>query len=142
MLKGIDVDKLDWAQLGTDASTLRDEIAAKKRAAKAAGNDGMNWSSDAKANGSSAVTVKQSITPFWDTRIGADMTVTREPTTMSELMAQKAANAADSEINVIPITISTLGEGLACVSITEIVYPAAADTPGVPCRETPGVVPY
>lgn len=40
VLKGIDVDKLDWAQLGADASTLRDEIAARKRAAKAAGNDG------------------------------------------------------------------------------------------------------
>ncbi|MBR0718985.1 hypothetical protein [Bradyrhizobium liaoningense] len=93
VLKDIDVDKLDWAQLGTDASTLRDEIAAKKRAARqAAGNDGLNWSSNANANGSSAVNVKQSITPFWDTRIGADMTVAREPTTMSELLAQKAAN--------------------------------------------------
>jgi hypothetical protein len=29
---------------------------------------------------------------FWDTRIGADMTVTSEPRTMSELLAQKAAN--------------------------------------------------
>ncbi len=32
------------------------------------------------------------INPFWDTRIGADMTVAREPTTMSELVAEKAAN--------------------------------------------------
>lgn len=95
VLSGIDVDKLDWAQLGADASTLRDEIAAKKRAAKAAGNDGLNWSSDAKANGSSAVTVKQSISPFWDARIGADMTVARDPTTMSELLAQKAANGGN-----------------------------------------------
>jgi hypothetical protein len=94
VLKGIDVDKLDWSQLAIDAGTLNDSIAAKKRA-KAAANDGMNWSSNANANGSSAVTVKQSVSPFWDTRIGADMTVTKEPTTMSELLAQKAENGGN-----------------------------------------------
>ena len=91
VLKGIDVDKLDWGQLAIDAGTLNDLIAAKKRA-QAAANDGMNWSSNANANGSSAVTVKQSVSSFWDARIGADMTVTSEPRTMSELLAQKAAN--------------------------------------------------
>lgn len=91
VLKGIDVDKLDWSQLAIDAGTLNDMIAAKKRAQAAAGN-GLDWSSNANANGSSAVTVKQSVSPFWDTRIGADMTVTKEPTTMSELLAEKAAN--------------------------------------------------
>ncbi len=91
VLKGIDVDKLDWGQLAIDAGTLNDVIAAKKQA-QAAANDGLNWSSNANANGSSAVTVKQSVFSFWDTRIGADMTVTSEPRTMSELLAQKAAN--------------------------------------------------
>jgi hypothetical protein len=91
VLKGIDVDKLDWSQLAIDAGTLNDLIAAKKRA-KAAASSGMNWSSNANANGSAAVTVKQSVSSFWDARIGADMTVTKEPTTMSELLAQKAEN--------------------------------------------------
>jgi hypothetical protein len=36
--------------------------------------------------------VKQPISPFWDTRIGADMTVTRQPSTMSELLSEKIAN--------------------------------------------------
>jgi len=94
IMKGIDVDKLDWSQLAIDAGTLNDIIAAKKRA-KAAANNGMNWSSNANTNGSSAVTVKQSVFEFWDTRIGADMTVAKEPTTMSELMAQKAANGGN-----------------------------------------------
>lgn len=94
VLKGIDVDKLDWSQLAIDAGTLNDITAAKKRA-KAAANSGMNWSSDANANGSSAVKVKQSVSSFWDTRIGADMTVAKEPTTMSELLAQKAANGGN-----------------------------------------------
>lgn len=94
VLKGIDVDKLDWGQLAIDAGTLNDIIAAKKRA-KAAAKDGMDWSSNANANGSSGVKVKQSVSSFWDTRIGADMTVAKEPTTMSELMAQKAANGGN-----------------------------------------------
>lgn len=94
VLKGIDVDKLDWGQLAIDAGTLNDIIAAKKRA-KAAANNGMNWSTNANSNGSSAVTVKQSVSSFWDTRIGADMTVAKEPTTMSELLAQKAANGGN-----------------------------------------------
>lgn len=92
VLKGIDVDKLDWSQLDVDASAVSDAIAARKRAGRAAANDGPSWSSDAKANGASAVTVKQSISPLWDARIGADMTVAREPTTMSELLEQKATN--------------------------------------------------
>ncbi|MDA9402366.1 hypothetical protein [Bradyrhizobium sp. CCBAU 45389] len=91
IMKDIDVDKLDWSQLAIDAGTLNDIIAAKKRA-QAAANSGLNWSSNANANGSSAVTVKQSVFEFWDTRIGADMTVASEPRTMSELLAQKAAN--------------------------------------------------
>lgn len=94
VMKGIDIDKLDWGQLAIDAGTLNDIIAAKKRA-KAAANSGLNWSSNANANGSSAVTVKQSVFEFWDTRIGADMTVASEPRTMSELLAQKAANGGN-----------------------------------------------
>ena len=44
-------------------------------------------------NGTSAVSVKQSISPFWDTRIGADMTVARQGTaTTSELLSEKLAN--------------------------------------------------
>ena len=91
VLSGIDVDKLDWGQLAIDAGTLNDIVAAKKRA-QAAAKDGLNWATNANANGSSAVTVKQSVSSFWDARIGADMTVTSEPRTMSEFLAQKATN--------------------------------------------------
>jgi len=91
ILKGIDVDKLDWSQLAVDAGTGNDLATAKKRA-QAAAKDGMDWSTNANANGSSSVAVKQSVSSFWDTRIGADMTVTSEPRTMSELLAQKATN--------------------------------------------------
>ena len=95
VMKDIDVDKLDWSQLAVDADTANDAIAARKRAAKAAADGGLNWSNERRADGTSGVTVKQSVSPFWDTRIGADMTVAPEPTTMSELLAQKAANGGN-----------------------------------------------
>jgi hypothetical protein len=95
VLGDVDVDKLDWSQLATDAGTLNDAVAARKRAAKTAADAGLKWSSDRRADGTSGVTVKQSVSPFWDARIGADMTVAPEPTTMSELLAQKAANGGN-----------------------------------------------
>src|SRR3954451_17867264 len=65
VLRGVDVNKLDWGQLAIDAGTLNDIIAAKKRA-QAAAKDGLNWATNANANGTSAVTVKQSVSSFWD----------------------------------------------------------------------------
>jgi hypothetical protein len=97
-MSDVDINNLDWSQLNVDASTLTSRPAAKATAAQRGAQgavkrgDEMNWSGNGKPNGASAVSVKQSISPFWDTRIGADMTVAREPTTMSELVAEKAAN--------------------------------------------------
>ena len=95
VLKNIDVDKLDWTQLDVDASTLSDGPAAKARTARKSDGGGMDWSNRNQANGASAVSVKQSVSPFWDARVGADMTVTREPATMSELLAEKTANGGN-----------------------------------------------
>jgi hypothetical protein len=86
--------ELDWSQLNVDASTLTASKASKARPAPQNSSE-MSWSSKDKPNGSD-VTVKQPVSPFWDTRIGADMTVTREPTTMSELLAEKAANGGNA----------------------------------------------
>jgi hypothetical protein len=84
--------ELDWSQLNVDGSTLTTGPASKARAAPqtTAGSD-MSWSSKDKSNGA-AVSVKQPLSPFWDTRIGADMTVTRPPTTEAELLSEKLAN--------------------------------------------------
>ncbi|MGA7804355.1 hypothetical protein [Bradyrhizobium sp.] len=95
-MKDIDVSKLDWSQLKVDPSTLPSGLAAKARSAPDAlastpGSD-LAWSANDKPNGVSNVSVKQAVSPFLDTRVGADMTVTHEPTTMSELLAEKSAN--------------------------------------------------
>jgi hypothetical protein len=93
-MSGVDINNLDWSQLNADAGTLTSRPAAAQRGAKGGvkGGDEMNWSGNGKPNGASAVSVKHSISPFWDTRIGADMTFAREPATMAELVAEKAAN--------------------------------------------------
>jgi hypothetical protein len=98
-MTGIDVDKLDWSQLAVDASTLipgpggnaPSKAPGRERAVTANAND-LTWSGGGRPDGGSAVSVKQSVSPFWDARVGADMTVAREPTTMAELVAEKAAN--------------------------------------------------
>lgn len=88
-----DIKDLDWSQLNVDASTLTTSPASKARAAPKAGTaENMTWSSLDKPDGSSALSVKQPVSPFWDARVGADMTVVRQPTTMSELLAEKVTN--------------------------------------------------
>ncbi len=95
VLKDIDESKLDWSQLDTDSTSL--PSLAPKGAAKrsVAGNDPA-WTTNNNANGSSAVSVKQSISPFLDTRIGADMTVARQGTmTTSEQLSERLANGGN-----------------------------------------------
>ena len=94
LLKDIDESKLDWSQLDTDSTSL--PTLAPRGAAKpssTASND-PSWSNNRNANGSSAVSVKQQVSPFLDTRIGADMTVARQGTltTTSEQMSERLAN--------------------------------------------------
>ncbi len=91
-----EISNLDWSQLGVDASIPREVPAAKARTAKAGSpGSGTTWSNNNQANGASAVSVKEKVSSFWDTRVGADMTVTREPATMSELLAEKSANGGN-----------------------------------------------
>jgi hypothetical protein len=93
IMKDVDESKLDWTQLNSDASTL--PTLAPKGAAKAKSTTGTDpsWSSNLNANGTSAVSVKQSVSPFLDTRIGADMTVARQgPMTTSEELSERLAN--------------------------------------------------
>ena len=92
IMKDIDVSKLDWSLLNVDASTLGD-LAAKGGAAKGTAGAATAWSANERGNGTSAVSVKQSISPFWDTRIGADMTLARQgAATTSEQLSEKLAN--------------------------------------------------
>ena len=93
--KDADEKELDWSLLNVDASTLTSTPAAKARLApQPRASTEMSWSSSERPNGSAAVSVKQSVSPFLDTRVGADMTVTRQSSilTSSELLSEKLAN--------------------------------------------------
>ena len=85
--------ELDWSQLNVDASTLppgrRRRCGFRKRR-----RSDMSWSSKDKPNGSAEVSVKQPLSPFWDARIGADMTVVNQPPTLTsaDLLRQKFSN--------------------------------------------------
>src|SRR4051794_30748278 len=80
-MKDIDVSKLDWSQLAIDETTFLDrpEAAAKRKAAAEKAMS-LDWSNQDKGSAAAGVSVKQSVSPFWDARVGADMTVARQPT--------------------------------------------------------------
>ena len=97
ILRDIDISKLDWSQLDLDALPLTGPAPKARSAPKAAASADAAWSANEKRNGTSAVSVKQSLTPFWDTRIGADMTVARQGTlTASEALSEKLANGGSA----------------------------------------------
>jgi hypothetical protein len=82
----------DWSQLNADGFALsKDLVPQQHHTAQAAPSASPAWSSHDNANGSAALTVKQSVSPLWDTRIGADMTVVRQssPLTASDLVTDK-----------------------------------------------------
>lgn len=83
----------DWSQLAADPTPLFKKPFKLKQKSNAPSDSGISWKRDDKPDGSSAVTVKQPIAPFWDTRIGADMNVTTQtPMTSAEVLAQKIAH--------------------------------------------------
>ena len=86
---------IDWSLLDVDASTLMTTNAKQLHAGpRAAPAVGAAWSTQDKAYGST-VSVKQPVSPFLDTRVGADMTVVRQPQTFAELLAEKATNGGN-----------------------------------------------
>ncbi len=92
-IKGLE---LDWSQLNVDASTLATRPVSKARSSQPGTGSDTFWSSRKDANGSAAVSVKQPVSPFWDAKVGADMKVARQPSTMSELLAEKAENGGSA----------------------------------------------
>jgi hypothetical protein len=97
-IKEVDIKdlELDWSQLNVDASTLVTTPAELKPrlGPRAGANDGLIWSSRDRPNGS-AVSVKQSVSAYGDAKVGADMTLVRQPTTLSELLSEKALNGGN-----------------------------------------------
>lgn len=75
----------DWSSLGANDSPTAKGSLREKRSSLIVGKQSSSWTAN-DSNGASAVSVKQSVLPFWDTRIGADMTVARQsgPSSMQD----------------------------------------------------------
>jgi hypothetical protein len=83
---------IDWSQLDAASAAAGNAKALSDPKARRALQDGgaSSWSAQDKSNGASALSVKQPVIPFWDTRVGADLTVARQqPSTISEALQQK-----------------------------------------------------
>jgi hypothetical protein len=73
-----------------------------------------NWNRTEKDDGGSAVTVKRSLLPFWDTKVGADMNVASDgPVTSGELIARKAQGDTTSLQSGGSVWASMNGPGVA-----------------------------
>ena len=74
-----DLPEPDWTQLDAGRAPAASASPHEQRAKAAASA----WTTQKNADGSSAVSVKQALLPFWDTRVGADLNVARQPTAYS-----------------------------------------------------------
>jgi hypothetical protein len=90
--------EIDWSQL--DPASTGNAKAPSDPKARPVLQDGAasSWSSRDTANGA-ALSVKQSVSPFWDTRVGADINVVRQQATLtaSDLLAEKLAGGGPSQ---------------------------------------------
>jgi hypothetical protein len=89
--------EIDWSQL--DPASAGNPKASDPKAKRAV-QDGAasSWSSRDTANGA-ALSVKQAVSPFWDTRVGADLNVVRQrqALTASDLLAEKLAGGGQTQ---------------------------------------------
>lgn len=72
-----DTPEPDWSLLNTDNSPTAKASLREKRSSLIVGSPSSSWTNN-ESNGASALSVKQSVTPFWDTRVGADINVARQ----------------------------------------------------------------
>lgn len=72
-----DTPEPDWSLLNTDDSPTAKASLREKRSSLIVGSPSSSWTNN-ESNGASALSVKQSVTPFWDTRVGADINVARQ----------------------------------------------------------------
>jgi hypothetical protein len=86
----LDLPEPDWSQLDTRTAPDGKLSTPKRAATRPTADASAAWAAQDKANGASALSVKQPVSPFWDTRVGADMTVVnQQPATASDLLRQK-----------------------------------------------------
>lgn len=93
-----DVPEPDWTLL--DSSMLPTGKLASRNGKVQAGSDaGPSWTSHDKPDGSTALTVKQPLLPFWDTRVGADINVAQPGATLTTQDSLRQKFGADAPLS-------------------------------------------
>lgn len=86
-------DEIDWSILDSDPTTMAGKPWIPARKASLRAGDAWSWKRTDNADGTSAVTIKQPVSTFWDTRVGADLSVVSQmPATSAEALAEKIAH--------------------------------------------------
>ena len=90
---------VDWSLLNSDTGELHATSArpAPNAGARKSDADSSAWSRNNKPEGFSAVSVKQAVAPFWDTRVGADLNVAGQPYLLAPLPEKLATDARLSQ---------------------------------------------
>ncbi len=87
-------DDIDWSLLNSDVSALPGKT-PKERKAGTITDDHADWKRSHNDDGSSAVSVRQSLFPFWDTKVGVDMNVASSPATSSYEVLNRKLEGTD-----------------------------------------------
>ncbi|EKS35493.1 hypothetical protein [Afipia clevelandensis] len=121
--------EIDWSILNGDPRSIyeTESPAAIDRKVRAALDDPWSWSRNDRPDGSSAVAIKQPVSPFLNTQVGADITVAgRTPTVASEVLLRKIDNDV------------TQSSGSAWAAITAPGVASVWDKTAVEARTDPG----
>jgi hypothetical protein len=103
----------EWSLLDPSIPVTVDKP-IKYRAPATLSGPSASWDRTEKDDGGSAVTVKRSVLPFWDTKVGADMNVAADsPITSGELIARKAQGDTTSLQSGGSVWASMNGPGVA-----------------------------
>jgi hypothetical protein len=103
----------EWSLLDPSIPVTVDKP-IKYRAPATLSGPSASWDRTEKDDGGSAVTVKRSLLPFWDTKVGADMNVAPDgPVTSGELISRKAQGDTTSLQSGGSVWASMNGPGVA-----------------------------
>lgn len=118
----------DWSVLSNDDSPTAKGSLREKRSSLIVGSSTANWTSN-NTNGAEAVSVNRAVSPFWDTRIGADMSVAQQPAPQS---------ASEAYRNQYGYTVPTESGGTAWASMTAPGVASIWDKTSIQARVDPG----
>jgi hypothetical protein len=118
----------DWSLLNTDDSPTAKASLREKRSSLIVGSSSSNWTSNA-TNGAEALAVNRTVTPFWDTRVGADLNVANQPA---------ARSASDAYRNQFGYGTQATSSGTAWAAMTAPGVASVWDKTSIEARVDPG----